>query len=73
MYHLTDAWNLEKKEIVSPFDTFIHNKLKEKSFRQVTKDILSPASSSPKDAITPVKALMPYEQPSENVSTASES
>jgi len=30
MYHLTDAWNLEKKEIISPFDAFIAKKLKEK-------------------------------------------
>jgi hypothetical protein len=73
MYRLTDAWNLEKKEIVSPFDTFINSKLKEKSLRQVTKMILSPVPSSPKHATTPVKALMPYELPSENVSTASES
>jgi hypothetical protein len=27
MYRITDAWNLDKKETISPFDTHIKNKI----------------------------------------------
>jgi hypothetical protein len=57
----------------------MNNKLKEKSLRQATYKILSHELTTPRDAATPiiprtpVEALIPYEQPNENVSTASES
>jgi hypothetical protein len=57
----------------------MNNKLKEKSLRQATYKILSHELTTPRDSATPiitrtpVEALITYEQPNENVSTASES